>query len=113
MYYPCSEYKGADQLRGYRKADLRLCFRKCRLLVFPWGGSNNSVYCIFSKYPFITTLYCGNVERVILHKIVFLIGKKHVLAIENIQFTFHLVILAIQKTFLLFLCIKMVVRDCS
>ena len=26
-YYPCSENKGADQLRGYRKADLRLCFR--------------------------------------------------------------------------------------
>ena len=27
MYYPCSENKGADQLRGYREADLRLCFR--------------------------------------------------------------------------------------
>ena len=39
MYYPCSENKGADQLRGYREADLRLCFRLCRLLVFPWGGS--------------------------------------------------------------------------
>ena len=35
MYYPSSENKGA----GYRKADLRLCFRICRLLVFPWGGS--------------------------------------------------------------------------
>ena len=39
MYYPSSENKGADQLRGYREADLRLCFRLCRLLVFPWGGS--------------------------------------------------------------------------
>ena len=39
VYYPCSENKGADQLRGYREADLRLCFRICRLLVFPWGGS--------------------------------------------------------------------------
>ena len=31
FYYPCSENKGADQLRGYREADLRLCFRmrKC------------------------------------------------------------------------------------
>ena len=37
--YPCSENKGADQLRGYRKADLRLCFRICRLLVFSRGGS--------------------------------------------------------------------------
>ena len=27
MYYPGSENKGADQLRGYREADLRLCFR--------------------------------------------------------------------------------------
>ena len=27
MYYPSSENKGADQLRDYREADLRLCFR--------------------------------------------------------------------------------------
>ena len=40
MCFPSSENKGADQLRGYREADLRLCFRLCRLLVFPWGGSN-------------------------------------------------------------------------
>ena len=42
MYYPSSENKGNDQLRGYRKADLRLCFHLCRLLVFPCGGS-----CVF------------------------------------------------------------------
>ena len=35
LYYPSSENKGADQLRGYREADLRLCFRLGRLLVFP------------------------------------------------------------------------------
>ena len=34
FYYPSSENKGADQLRGYREADLRLCFRISRLLVF-------------------------------------------------------------------------------
>ena len=39
LYYRSSENKGADQLRGYSEADLRLCFRLCRLLVFPWGGS--------------------------------------------------------------------------
>ena len=39
LYNPCSENKGADQLRGYREADLRLCFRLCRLLVFPCSGS--------------------------------------------------------------------------
>ena len=42
LYYPSSENKGDDQLRGYREADLRLCFRLCRLLVFPRGGSNVS-----------------------------------------------------------------------
>ena len=30
----CSENKGADQLRGYHEADLRLCFRICKTLVF-------------------------------------------------------------------------------
>ena len=30
----CSENKGADQLRGYREADLCLCFRICKTLVF-------------------------------------------------------------------------------
>ena len=43
MYYPSSENKGADQLRSYCEAyceaDLRLCFRLGRLLVFPCGGS--------------------------------------------------------------------------
>ena len=42
MYYPCSENKDADQLRGYREADLRLCFRPCKLLVFSRTGSFNS-----------------------------------------------------------------------
>ena len=27
---PASENKGADQLRGYREADLRLCFLICK-----------------------------------------------------------------------------------
>ena len=39
-YYPSNENKGADQLRGYREADLCLCFCLCRLLVFSRGGSN-------------------------------------------------------------------------
>ena len=44
MYYPSSENKGADQLHGYREADLRLCFRLCRLLVFPCGGSYDTFF---------------------------------------------------------------------
>ena len=39
MHYLCSENKGADQLRGYREADLHLCFRICKLLGFSRGGS--------------------------------------------------------------------------
>ena len=38
-YCPCSENKGADQLRGYREADLRLCFRICKKPVFSRRGS--------------------------------------------------------------------------
>ena len=38
MYYPCSENKGADQPRGYREADLRLCFRICKKPVFSRRG---------------------------------------------------------------------------
>ena len=34
LYYPSSENKGADQLRGYREADLRLCFRLGKNPVF-------------------------------------------------------------------------------
>ena len=54
-YYPSSENKGADQLRGYCEADLRLCFRLCRLLVFPWGAHMINVryivfYIIFSLF---------------------------------------------------------------
>ena len=29
LHYPRGENKVADQLRGYREADLRLCFRIC------------------------------------------------------------------------------------
>ena len=34
LYYLCSENQGADQLCGYRTADLRLCFRICKNPVF-------------------------------------------------------------------------------
>ena len=39
LHYPRGENKGADPLRGYREADLRLCFRICRKLVFSRRGS--------------------------------------------------------------------------
>ena len=40
LYYPYSENKDADQLRGYREADLCLCFRICKNPVFSQRGSN-------------------------------------------------------------------------
>ena len=45
LYYPCSENKDADQLRGYREADLRLCFRICKKPVF----SRRGIYIILNK----------------------------------------------------------------
>ena len=39
LYYPCSENKGADQLRSYCEADLRLCFRIDKNLIFSQCGS--------------------------------------------------------------------------
>ena len=54
MYYPCSENKGADQLRGYREADLRLCFRLCRLLV-----SHEAAHVYMRNLPFGSTVYPG------------------------------------------------------
>ena len=45
LYYLYSENKGADQLRGYREADLRLCFRICKMLVFSRQGSYSCEIC--------------------------------------------------------------------
>ena len=63
MNYPSSENKGADQLRGYREADLRLCFRLCRLLVFPWGGSfrkkAHSKIIFWHKNFMCEPIFCG------------------------------------------------------
>ena len=41
--YLCGENKGADQLRSYCEADLRLCFRICRKPVFSCRGSNYNI----------------------------------------------------------------------
>ena len=52
LYYPCSENKGADQLRGYREADLHLCFRICKMLVFSWCGSYGKTVVYMGKLFF-------------------------------------------------------------
>ena len=43
LYYPSSENKGADQLRSYCEADLRLCFRIGNNPVFSRCGSIMSI----------------------------------------------------------------------
>ena len=53
LYYLCSENKGADQLSGYREADLGLCFGICKKAVFSRCGSNYLQY----------MLSCSNAEK--------------------------------------------------
>ena len=48
LYYLSSENKGADQLRGYREAELRLCFRICKKPVFSLRGSYHRHVCVMN-----------------------------------------------------------------
>ena len=53
LYYPCSENKDADQLRGYRESVLRLCFRICKIPVFSQRGSYIRIgFILFSLIDF-------------------------------------------------------------
>ena len=45
----CSENKDADQLCSNCTADLRLCFRICRLLAFWCGGSIIILFVFFAN----------------------------------------------------------------
>ena len=50
-YYPCSENKGADQLRGYHEADVRLCFRIYQNPVFHDAAqSGQTVLCPLARH---------------------------------------------------------------
>ena len=58
MHYPSSENKGADQLRGYREADLRLCFRLGKNPVFSRCGSKNIIFIkLYSSTPVLFDLF--------------------------------------------------------
>ena len=50
-----------DQLRGYHEADLRLCFRAYKLLVFLCSGSYGNTYCdvirIINNFSIFTPKY--------------------------------------------------------
>ena len=64
LYYPYSENKGADQLRGYREADLRLCFRICKTPVFSRRGSNITTH----KTPLLNGLKGVDVKNLNGHQ---------------------------------------------
>ena len=79
LYYLCSENKGADQLRSYRVADLRLCFHVktgilATLLILNQPGT------LFCK-PYTSKLY---IDSVLLF--VRLLGLKLIFSIEIFRF---------------------------
>ena len=88
MYYPCSENKGADQLRSYCESDLCLCFRIGKNPVFSRCGSNG--YIIWqlvdnteSRKPhkiklctFHLTIYKGKIKA-------FIISVVHIIQIQK------------------------------
>ena len=53
LYSPCSENKGADQLRGYHEADLRLCFRICKKPIFSQRGLIRNYFAYFSIKTYV------------------------------------------------------------
>ena len=57
MYYPSGENKGADQLRSYCEADLRLCFRIGKITVFSRCGSY-----VYTFYILYNTDWLPNTE---------------------------------------------------
>ena len=54
LFYLCSESKGADQLRGYREADLRLCFRNAKNLF----SHDAAQFALFLLEGEVTFPYC-------------------------------------------------------
>ena len=63
LYFPYSENKGADQLRGYREADLRLCFRICKKPVFSRRGSIQVVAIKVLTYIFVIKIFVRAVKH--------------------------------------------------
>ena len=93
LYYLCSENKGADQLRGYRKdrkAGLHLCFRICRLLVFSCGSPFLHVILYVTLICIVTVLVAspliGYYKHLPSNKVSaeLITGKKHVFSINEV-----------------------------
>ena len=64
LYYPYSENKGADQLCGYREADLRLCFRPSVLSILLCIGSLIMIITLLFSLGVISGNKMNNIEVV-------------------------------------------------
>ena len=73
IIYPCSEDKGADQLRSYCEADLRLCFRTGKNPGFSFNHAAHVTLCykeMFLQYLiFEHIMYTFNTLRKLAHAI--------------------------------------------
>ena len=68
MYYPCNENKGADQLRGYREADLRPCFRICKKPVFSGRGPYGNIRGLDQlKEEDLYVYFCGLISTFVIN----------------------------------------------
>ena len=89
LYYPCSENKGADQLRGHREADLRLCFRmyaksrfshkEAHMIYTPSGFKVLAIYGhgshVGPEILYIFNIFVPPLPKKALHTILTLINK--------------------------------------
>ena len=57
----CSENKGADQLHGYREADLRLCFRIFRYFRFSHDAAHIGYQCSVMSLSFSNMCFLENI----------------------------------------------------
>ena len=66
MYYLCSENKGADQLRGYREADLHLFFAyaKSRFSHNATHLVHTELVLICPRYIFELVHVCNNLREI-------------------------------------------------
>ena len=62
LYCPCSENKGADQLRCCHEADLCLCFRICKKPVFSRCGSYIIILVVYNPHETMESDPKSNVE---------------------------------------------------
>ena len=65
LYYLCSENKGADQLRGYRKADLILCFCICKK---PFSHDGAHIVSV-SHQMYFDTVHKKSLDKAILIRV--------------------------------------------